>query len=96
MESKLLDSLNTIQTPEGVDIHLRVAGIWPRSVAWVIDSLIRIGVYIVLSIVGGVIGEFGVGLMLISIFLMEWFYPVLFEVFNNGMTPGKNHWGYRC
>ena len=93
MESKLLDSLNTIQTPEGVDIHLRLAGIWPRSVAWLIDSLIRIGVYIVLGIVTGLLSDFGSGLMLISIFVIEWFYPVLFEVLANGMTPGKKSLG---
>ena len=93
MESKLLDSLNTIQTPEGVDIHLRLAGIWPRSVAWLIDSLIRIGVYIVLGIVTGLLSDFGSGLMLISIFVIEWFYPVLFEVLSNGMTPGKKSLG---
>jgi len=89
MESKLLDSVNTIQTPEGVDIHLRVAGIWPRSVAWVVDLLIRGATYVLLAIIAGLLGDFGTGLMLIGFFLMEWFYPVLFEVFNNGMTPGK-------
>jgi len=93
MESKLLDSVNTIQTPEGVDIHLRVAGIWPRSVAWVIDLLIRGVIYILLGFLAGVLGDFGSGLMLIGFFFMEWFYPVLFEVLNKGMTPGKKFLG---
>ncbi|MCW9048650.1 MAG: RDD family protein [Gammaproteobacteria bacterium] len=89
MESKLLDSVNTIQTPEGVDIHLRVAGVWPRSVAWVVDLIIRGLIYALLAIISGLLGKFGSGLMLIGFFFMEWFYPVLFEVFNKGMTPGK-------
>lgn len=93
MESKLLDSLNTIQTPEGVDIHLRLAGVWPRSVAWIIDSLIRAGIYIGLSIVLSFMGDFGIGLLLIGFFFIEWFYPVLFEVLANGMTPGKKSLG---
>jgi len=93
MESKLLDSVNTIQTPEGVDIHLRVAGIWPRSVAWVIDLFIRGGFYILSGFLAGALGDFGSGLMLIGFFFMEWFYPVLFEVLNKGMTPGKKFLG---
>ncbi len=93
MESKLLDSLNTIQTPEGIDIHFRVAGIWPRSVAWLIDLIIRVILYIGLSMIAGTLGDFGAGLMLLGIFLMEWFYPVLFEVLNKGVTPGKKSLG---
>jgi len=93
MGSKLLDSLNTVQTPEGVDIHLRLAGIWPRSVAWVIDALIRTGIYIALAIISTQLGDFGTGIMLITIFLMEWLYPVVFEVLNKGMTPGKSSLG---
>lgn len=93
MESNLLDSLNTVQTPEGVDIHLRLAGVWPRSVAWIIDALVRGGVYFVLAIFLSFMGDFGTGLMLIGFFLIEWFYPVLFEVLNKGMTPGKKSLG---
>ncbi len=91
MQSQLLDSVNTVQTPEGIDIHLRLAGIWPRSVAWLIDVVIRSVVYVALAILTRFFGDFGAGLMLIAFFFMEWFYPVLFEVFNNGMTPGKKY-----
>ncbi|RDH84007.1 MAG: hypothetical protein DIZ80_07685 [endosymbiont of Galathealinum brachiosum] len=91
MESKLLDSVNTIQTPEGVDIHLRIAGVWPRSVAWIIDLFIRGLLYGFLGVLTGLLGDFGSGLMLISFFFIEWFYPVLFEVLFKGMTPGKKY-----
>ena len=93
MESKFLDSLSTIQTPEGVDIHLRLAGVWSRSAAWLIDALIRVVAYVFLSLIVGSLGDFGAGMMAISIFLIEWFYPVLFEVLNQGMTPGKKTLG---
>lgn len=89
MDSQLLDSLNTIQTPEGVEIHLRLAGVWPRSIAWLLDSLIRAVAYIGLSFAFDAMGDMGSGMLLISIFLIEWFYPVFFEVLNKGMTPGK-------
>jgi len=89
MKLELLDSVHVVQTPEGIDINLRVAGIWPRSVAWLIDLLIRGFIYAVLAFVLSQFGDFGSGLMLILFFFMEWFYPVFFEVFNRGMTPGK-------
>jgi len=82
-----------VQTPEGVEIYLRLAGIWPRSVAWIIDTLIRTGIYIAVFFVVGRLGNLGGGLVLIIIFLVEWFYPVVFEVLNKGMTPGKSALG---
>jgi len=78
-----------VDTPEGVAIKLPVAGLWSRSAAWMIDLLIRGGVYIFLAIVLSITGLFGQGVLLISVFVLEWFYPVFYEVFNNGKTPGK-------
>jgi len=91
MKNHLLDSVNTVQTPEGIDIYLRVAGVWPRSIAWIIDLLIRGFIYIVLAFFLTKLGDFGTGLMLIGLFFIEWFYPVFFEVHNKGMTPGKKY-----
>ena len=78
-----------VDTPEGVAIKLPVAGLWSRSAAWMIDLLIRGGVYIFLAIVLSITGLFGQGILLIVIFTLEWFYPVFYEVLNNGKTPGK-------
>lgn len=36
-----------------------------------------------------VLGNSGIGVLLILTFVMLWFYDVLFEVFNHGATPGK-------
>ncbi|WP_455203326.1 RDD family protein [Kaarinaea lacus] len=91
----MLDTARTFETPEGVDLHLRVAGPIVRSLAWSIDALIRVAVYIVLSIVLTLFGEFGKGVLLLCIFLLEWFYPVFFEVLKNGATPGKKKMGIR-
>jgi uncharacterized RDD family membrane protein YckC len=84
-----LDSIRDVETPEGVHLMLRPAGPVPRFYAWVIDFLIRAVAYIVLAIFLPAFGGFGKGLFLILIFLMEWFYPVVFEVYRDGMTPGK-------
>ncbi|MFZ5558157.1 MAG: RDD family protein [Pseudomonadota bacterium] len=85
----LLDSIRDVETPEGVHLMLRPAGPVPRFYAWVIDFLIRAAAYLVLAIFLPQLGGFGQGLFLILLFLMEWFYPVLFEVYREGMTPGK-------
>lgn len=89
----MLDTYRAIETPEGVELRLRVAGPVVRSLAWVIDLLIRGGIYIVLAIVLAKFGKFGWGLLLIGLFLIEWFYPVLFEVYRHGATPGKRRMG---
>ncbi len=38
-------------------------------------------------------GEAGMGVYLILYFLLEWFYCVFFEMFKDGMTPGKKAMG---
>ncbi|MFP5418714.1 MAG: RDD family protein [Gammaproteobacteria bacterium] len=89
----MLDTYREIETPEGVELRLRVAGPVVRSIAWAQDLLIRAGVYIVLSVVLSLFGKFGWGLLLIALFLIEWFYPVWFEVYRHGATPGKRAFG---
>lgn len=88
----MLDTLRLYETPEGIDLELRLAGPTVRAAAWVIDMLIRAGVYIGLSIIFSLFGALGAGAILISIFLIEWFYPVVFEVIS-GATPGKKNMG---
>lgn len=85
-----LDTLYTINTPEGIALSLSPAGIVPRTLAWFIDLLIRgaINLIIITSLV--FVGEVGgLGIALIIFFFLEWFYPVWFEVYRQGQTPGK-------
>ena len=89
----MLDTYRAIETPEGVELRLCVAGPVVRSLAWGIDLLIRSGIYIALASALSQLGKFGLGLMLVSLFLIEWFYPVLFEVYRHGATPGKRRMG---
>jgi uncharacterized RDD family membrane protein YckC len=74
---------------------LRSAGVMPRACAWAFDALIRMGVLWVLAIVIGVLGESGVGIYLLMLFVLFWLYPVLFEVLRDGQTPGKKAMGLR-
>ena len=91
----MLDTIHAIETPEGVELDLRLCGIPARMLAWIIDTFIRLGLYIALSIALAWADEFGLGLYLILVFLVEWFYPVVFEVMSDGMTPGKRAMGIR-
>jgi uncharacterized RDD family membrane protein YckC len=85
----MLDTTRLVETPEGIELALRVAGPLVRALAWLIDFVIRIVIYIILSFFLFQLEELGIGLLLILIFLLEWFYSVLFEIYRQGMTPGK-------
>ena len=83
-----LDTVTSIETPEGIDFDLIPSGPIARVLAYVIDFLIRAVVLIVVGILLGVFGTFGQGIMLLFYFAIEWLYPVIFEI-TKGATPGK-------
>ena len=85
----MLDTTRSIETPEGVELQFRVAGPVVRALAWVIDASIRGGIYIIAGFFFMWLEELGIGLFLLTLFLLEWFYPVLYEVYGYGATPGK-------
>lgn len=87
----LLDTIRLNETPEGVDLGLRVAGPAARAVALAVDGGIRLALYLALTPLLALSGM-GIGLTLIGALLLEWFYPVLFEVWL-GATPGKRSMG---
>lgn len=88
-----LDTLRQVETPEGITLTLRVAGPVARALAWAVDSLIRYGLLWILSMILLFLGMAGIGVWLILLFLLEWFYPVLFELYADGATPGKKALG---
>ena len=69
-----------------------MAGPVVRAWAWAIDFAIRAGIYLALSMLLGFFGGMGTAVVMIGFFLIEWFYPVLFEI-RNGATPGKRAMG---
>ncbi|MBS1196832.1 MAG: domain containing protein [Proteobacteria bacterium] len=85
----VIDTLHRVATPEGCEITLRIAGPMTRARAWLLDFLIRVALWIAMAFVAGFAGRFGFGLFMVAAFLLEWFYPVLFEVYMHGQTPGK-------
>lgn len=83
-----LDTVTYYETPEGIVLRLKIAGPVSRACAWMIDALIKGGLCLVLAMVLGALQEAGMGIFFIFLFLIEWFYPVVFEI-TSGATPGK-------
>jgi uncharacterized RDD family membrane protein YckC len=89
----VLDTARRVATPEGVEITLRVAGPVPRALAYTLDLLFRGAIMFALMIAVSALGNFGSAIVLLTAFLLEWLYPVLFEVLSAGATPGKRAMG---
>ncbi|NSL57024.1 RDD family protein [Uliginosibacterium aquaticum] len=89
----MLDTLRHVTTPELIELQLRPAGLLPRSLAWTIDFLIRMALLLCLIPLTSGLGRAGGGLWLLAYFLLDWFYPVFFEVWRQGATPGKKALG---
>ena len=85
----VLDTVVSAETPEGILLELRPAGLAPRFYALMIDWLIRLVIAYAALIVTAFLGGFGRGFWLLFYFLLEWFYPVIFELSRSGATPGK-------
>lgn len=95
MEGELLDTIYDVETPEGIRLQLKPAGPGARAVAYLIDLLYRIIAYVVISFIFGLLGATGLGIALILFFLVEWWYPIYFELLRDGATPGKKRMGLR-
>jgi uncharacterized RDD family membrane protein YckC len=89
----MLDTARDVPTPEGIELSLRLAGPVPRAFAWVIDVLIRVAVAVAASVAFASLGKFAWGVLLVLWFALEWLYPVFFEVYWDGATPGKRALG---
>lgn len=84
-----VDTLALVETPEGIVLSLQPAGLVARTMAFLLDLLIRLGIDLVIALVFGSWGGLGEGLILIGIFCVEWLYPIVFELGRGGATPGK-------
>jgi uncharacterized RDD family membrane protein YckC len=90
MAHAALDTVVAAETPEGILLELRPAGLSARFYAFLLDFLIRLVLEIVTLLAAAFIGGVGIGFWLVLYFLLEWFYPVFFELSRSGATPGKS------
>lgn len=100
MAAEKIDTLQTVELAEGVEIRLRIAGPMVRAGAYLIDFLIRLVVMVgcatVLGLSGFAVGgRVAMGLTMLVMFLLDWFYPVIFEAGKRGATPGKRMAGLK-
>ena len=84
----MLDTYREVITPEGVPLQLRAAGPIPRALAWLIDFGLRFLLLALLSIPLALLDEFGRGIYLAVMFLLNWAYTIVLEAVW-GQTPGK-------
>ena len=85
----MLDTARRVATPEGIELTLRLAGPVPRALAWAVDLATRLIALWVLALLFGSLGWFGVGMMFLVTFFLEWLFPAWCEARWNGATPGK-------
>lgn len=93
-----LDGRLALTTPEGVRLLLTPAGASPRARAWAIDFLLWLLTFLFVAWgMAMVISSqaLGRGLLLLYLFCSYWGYPILFEVYGGGRTPGKSLLGLR-
>jgi uncharacterized RDD family membrane protein YckC len=90
-----LDTTAQVETPEHIRFDYPLAGPARRTVAYLIDLAIRLGllliVAMVIALVDVAVGVDGLstGAILIFFFVLDWFYYVLFETLWSGRSPGK-------
>lgn len=96
-----LDTTASIETPEHVHFSVRLAGPSRRGFAYLIDLSIRGGIILVVSVIAAMAGadvDFegtSTGIMLVTLFALEWGYYILLESMMSGRTPGKRAMGLR-
>ena len=91
----ILDTAVAAETPEGILLELRPAGLTARFYAFSLDWIIRLAVIYAAAMVAGFTGGIGIAFWIVLIFVLEWFYPVAFELMRAGATPGKRVFGLR-
>lgn len=89
-----LDNRREIELAEGVHIHLRPVGIYPRLLARLIDATAMALLMTLLAVLFGLAGlavgaAAGQGLYQLVAFFLIWFYDPLWEASKYSATPGK-------
>jgi uncharacterized RDD family membrane protein YckC len=88
-----LDTIAAAETPEGIELQLRCAGLAARSAAFLIDAGIRVGAIYGLLIIAVFLGAIQHAVIFIAMFVLNWLYPVVFELRAGAATPGKRLMG---
>lgn len=101
-----LDTTIGVVTPENIAFEYQLAGPFRRLPAYLLDLVVRwaiiLAIGLLLAVVGGVLsffsqffGMFSIAILVISYFVVSWFYGSLMEMYFNGRTVGKWMCGIR-
>lgn len=95
-----LDNTATVETPERIRFSHQVAGPVRRTLAYLIDLLLRGLLLLAVALLSSgrlspASAKASWGLGLLILFAVEWGWNVGFEAFWNGRTPGKRALGLR-
>lgn len=97
-----LDTAVTIVTPENIEFSYRLAGPFRRLGAFLIDVLLKFAIVVIAvvsSFFAGITSLMGEGLtsfvVLVGMFLLDWFYGMVWETLWSGQTPGKRLFSLR-
>jgi uncharacterized RDD family membrane protein YckC len=98
--SRRIDTLQSVELAEGMEIHLRAAGPFLRFIAYFLDLIFEILILLVVGFVIGILGSVlggnvAMGVYYLLYFFIWWFYHVFFELSRWGATPGKRIFGLR-
>ena len=91
----MVDTVVTAETPEGILLELRPAGLSVRFYAFALDWLIRFAILYATAMGAALMGGIGLAFWLILLFALEWLYPVVFELTLSGASPGKRACGLK-
>lgn len=99
LQDPVSDESYEIRTPENVRFHFERAGIASRALAWTLDvvamGLLIQAAAVALSLSGVVLGDLATALLLVVIFLVQWWYGAISEWLLSGRTLGKWALGLR-
>ena len=95
MPRAVLDTIVGAETPEGIVLELRPAGLNARFYAFALDWVIRLAIIWAAAMTATYMGGIGLAFVIILFFALEWFYPVAFEVGSSGASPGKRAFGLK-
>lgn len=86
-------------TPEFVEFDFVLAGLLSRMLAWLIDSLVIVGIVtvaaIIISFAGAALPGFASALFIVAWFVVDWGYYIALETAWSGQTLGKKALGLR-
>ena len=91
----VLDTVVSAETPEGILLELRPAGLTARFYAFAVDWIVRVAIFYTIGIATSFAGGIGFAFFIILLFGLEWLYPVVFELTPSGATPGKRVFGLK-